>query len=76
MPTPDPAPTLRRPLGILMLIVGIFAYALIVVWLFEPLATLNPLLQAPIWLLLGIAWIFPVRPLMVWIETGRWRPGK
>lgn len=67
-------PSLRRPLGILALLVGILAYALFAVWLFEPVATLHPLVQAPIWLVLGIAWVFPVKPLLVWIETGRWRP--
>jgi hypothetical protein len=66
-------PSLRRPLGILGLMVAILAYALFAVWLFEPVARLHPLLQAPIWLVIGIAWIFPVRPLMVWIETGRWK---
>ena len=74
-PPPDPL-TLRRPLGIIALIIGIFAYVLFVVWLFEPVGKLHALIQAPIWMILGIAWIFPVRPLMVWIETGQWRPGK
>lgn len=66
--------SLRRPLGILALLAGIFAYAIFVVWLFEPVATLHPLIQLPIWLVLGIAWVFPVKPLLVWIETGKWRP--
>lgn len=68
--------TLRRPLGILALTVGLFAYVLFAVWLFEPVGRLHPLLQAPVWLVLGIAWVVPVRPLIVWIETGSWRPGK
>lgn len=67
-------PTLRRPFGILLLLVGILAYVLFIVWLFEPVADLHPLLQAPIWMVLGIVWVFPVRPLLVWIETGKWRP--
>ncbi len=67
-------PSLRRPLGILALLAGIFAYAIFVVWLFEPVAALHPLIQLPIWLVLGIAWVFPVKPLLVWIETGKWRP--
>lgn len=66
-------PSIRRPLGVLALLVGIFAYAIFVVWLFEPISGLHVLLQLPIWILLGIIWIFPCRPLMVWIETGRWR---
>jgi hypothetical protein len=68
--------TLRRPLGVLALLVGLVAYVLFAVWLFEPVGKLHPLLQAPIWLVLGIAWVVPVRPLIVWIETGSWRPGK
>lgn len=66
-------PSVRRPLGVLALFVGILAYALAVVWLFEPVASLHALVQLPIWLLLGVAWVIPVRPLLVWIETGRWR---
>lgn len=67
-------PTLRRPFGILLLLVGIFAYVIFIVWLFEPVGDLHPLVQAPIWLFLGIIWVFPVRPLLVWIETGKWKP--
>lgn len=67
-------PSLRRPLGILVLLVGLLGYVLFAVWLLEPVARLNPLLQAPIWLVVGIGWVLPVRPLLVWIETGRWRP--
>jgi hypothetical protein len=67
-------PSLRRPLGILAVLVGILAYALFVVWLFEPVASLHPLIQFPIWALLGIAWVFPLKPVMIWIETGKWRP--
>jgi hypothetical protein len=63
--------TLRRPLGILGLLAFILVYALGVVWLAEPVARLHPLLQAPLWLVLGVAWIFPMRPVLTWIETGR-----
>jgi hypothetical protein len=67
-------PSLRRPFGILGILVGIFAYVLFAVWLFEPVAQLHPLVQLPIWAFLGIAWIFPLKPVMTWIETGKWRP--
>jgi hypothetical protein len=65
-------PSLRRPLGIIGLIVFLFFYALAAVWLAEPVARLNVLVQLPVWLLLGVAWVVPVRPILVWIETGRW----
>ena len=67
-------PHIRRPLGIIALIIGIFAYALFAVWLFEPVGRLHPLLQLPVWALLGVAWVFPLKPVIIWIETGKWRP--
>lgn len=67
-------PSLRRSFGIIALLVGILCYALFAIWLFEPVSRLHPLLQLPIWLVLGVAWVLPARPLIVWIETGKWRP--
>ena len=29
--------------------------------------------QTPYYLVAGIVWIFPLRPLLRWMETGRWR---
>ncbi|MFN7173619.1 MAG: DUF2842 domain-containing protein [Thermaurantiacus tibetensis] len=66
-------PSLRRPLGIIGLVLFLFVYALGVVRLAEPVATLHPLVQLPIWLVLGLAWVIPFRPVLVWMETGRWR---
>jgi len=65
--------SIRRPLGILALVIALFAYVIFVVWLFEPIGRLHPLLQLPLWMILGIGWIFPCRPLLVWIETGHLR---
>ena len=69
-------PKLRKPLGVILLIVLMFAYALIVARLADPVLTLPILLQLPIWIALGIAWIFPMKPLVRWIETGRWSATK
>ncbi|WP_448586335.1 DUF2842 domain-containing protein [Thermaurantiacus sp.] len=66
-------PSLRRPLGVLGLVVFLFVYALAAVRLAAPVATLHPLVQLPVWLVLGLAWVVPLRPLLMWMETGRWR---
>jgi hypothetical protein len=29
--------------------------------------------QAIVYIVAGIIWIFPMRPVLVWMETGRWR---
>ncbi len=69
----DDRPTLRAPLGVLLLLLLLFVYAMVAVRLLEPVSRLPALVQFPVWLLLGIGWIFPARPLTVWIATGRWR---
>lgn len=66
-------PSLRRPLGIIGLILFLFVYALAAVRVAEPVAGLHPLLQLPVWLLLGLAWVVPFRPVLIWMETGCWR---
>lgn len=66
-------PSLRRPFGIIGLILFLFVYALAAVWIAEPVARLHPLVQLPVWLVLGVAWVIPFRPALLWIETGNWR---
>lgn len=31
------------------------------------------LAQLPLYVVLGIVWIAPLKPLLRWMETGRWR---
>ena len=69
----DPKPSRRKPFGVLLLIVLIAIYAVLAVAVAEPVTRLHVLLQLPIWIVLGIAWVFPARPLVRWIETGRFR---
>jgi hypothetical protein len=69
----DPKPSLRKPFGVLLLIALIAIYAVVAVAVAEPITNLHVLLQLPIWIVLGIAWVFPARPLIRWIETGRFR---
>lgn len=66
-------PKLRKPLGVLLMIAIITAYVLIVAALADPVTRLPILVQLPIWIALGIAWIFPLKPLVRWIEVGRWK---
>ncbi len=68
---PTDRPSLRKPFGILLLIVLLAVYALVVAALADPLLRLPALAQLPVWIILGIAWVLPARPLIRWIETGR-----
>lgn len=67
-------PTWRHPAGIALILLLIVGWAVIV-------ASAAPLIDgAPRWvrilyyLVAGIAWILPLKPLLRWMETGRWRP--
>lgn len=66
-------PTLRIPLGILALLVGIAAYALVVARYVPDLIGGWPAIaQTPVYLVLGIAWLLPLKRFLIWMETGRW----
>lgn len=66
-------PTLRIPLGILALLLGLAAYAVAVMWASQWIGQLHTLLQAVVYLVLGVVWLLPLKRFLVWMETGRWR---
>jgi len=51
----------------------IFLLALIVVSQSEIIGGWPIWVQAIVYLFLGTIWIAPLRPLMIWMETGKWR---
>lgn len=65
-------PTLRIPFGVMLLLGGLALYAGLVVQL-APWIGRQPIwLQTTIYLVLGIAWLLPLRRFLIWMETGRW----
>lgn len=69
-------PTLRKPVGVLGVIAGIAIYATLAVTVVEMLPPLSVLILTPLYLILGTIWILPLRPLLIWMETGRWSAPK
>lgn len=66
-------PTWRIPVGVLGLIVVLSLYALAIARVLAPwIAGWPALAQAPVYLVLGIVWILPLRRFLIWMETGRW----
>ncbi len=66
-------PTLRIPLGILALIAGIAAYALVVArYVPELIGGWPAIAQTPVYLVLGVLWLLPLKRFLIWMETGRW----
>lgn len=66
-------PQIRKPLGVLLVIVLLTVYVLVAARLADPILSLPVLAQVPLWIALGIIWIFPMKPLVRWIETGQWK---
>jgi len=66
-------PTWRIPFGILVLVVGLLAYAGIVAGALAPVIITWPTLaQLPVFAVLGVVWLLPLRRFLIWMETGRW----
>jgi hypothetical protein len=75
-PPPEPyRPSLRRTAGALLILLLIGLWAALVVQLAGPVGHLPALVQAVFYCAAGIAWIWilPLRRILVWSETGRWR---
>ena len=66
-------PTWRIPIGIIALLVALTAYGLAVASFIAPLmAKWHALLQLPVYIVLGVVWLLPLRRFLIWMETGRW----
>jgi hypothetical protein len=66
-------PTLRIPLGMLGLVVALLVYGGLIAQYIAPLmADWNGLAQAPVYVVLGVIWLLPLKRFLIWMETGRW----
>jgi Protein of unknown function (DUF2842) len=67
-------PTLRIPLGVLGLFVALMVYGVLVARYIAPWIEGWPALaQTPVYIVLGVIWLLPLKRFMIWMETGRWR---
>ncbi|MCC6478235.1 DUF2842 domain-containing protein [Sphingorhabdus sp.] len=72
-PNPPPKPSWRKPAG-MFLILGMIAFlAFVVASQSATIGSWPVWVQAVIYLILGVVWIVPLRPLLIWMETGKWR---
>jgi hypothetical protein len=66
-------PTWRKPAGALAIIGLILIWAVLVTSLSGVVGGWHWTLQAVFYLVTGVMWIAPLKPLLLWMETGRWR---
>jgi predicted membrane channel-forming protein YqfA (hemolysin III family) len=72
--TGAPQPSWRKPFGMFLILLLIVVWAVLVASLSSWIGRLPALAQIPVYVVAGIVWILPLKPLLAWMETGRWRP--
>ncbi|MEQ1540979.1 MAG: DUF2842 domain-containing protein [Novosphingobium sp.] len=66
-------PTWRIPFGVLALLTALLVYGGAVARIVPPLMSGWPVLaQLPVYALLGVVWLLPLKRFLIWMETGRW----
>ena len=72
-PPVDPQPSWRKPAGMFLILALIAIWTGIVVSVSPWVGTWPVLVQAVFYLAAGIVWILPLKPLLRWMELGKWR---
>ena len=67
------SPSWRKGAGIAAILLLILVWAALVASLAGVVGRLPILVQALFYLIMGIAWIAPLKPLVRWSQTGSWR---
>ena len=70
---PGPQPSWRKPAGMFLILTLIAVWTGIVVSVSPWVGTWPVLVQAVFYLAAGIVWILPLKPLLRWMELGKWR---
>ncbi|MFM9976946.1 MAG: DUF2842 domain-containing protein [Sphingomonadaceae bacterium] len=68
------SPSLRKPLGTLAILVWISAWTIVALLLADYVLTASWFAQLVYFAVIGVIWIAPLKPVLVWMETGRFRP--
>jgi len=68
-------PTWRKPVGMLAILLLIACWVVLIASLSPWVGQWHWLLQLTFYVVTGIIWLwlFPMRRMLAWMETGRWR---
>ena len=66
-------PSWRKPAGTLAIVALIAVWCVLVTSLSDIVGGWHWTLQLGFYLVTGIVWITPLKPMLRWMETGRWR---
>lgn len=66
-------PSWRKPAGIGLILLLVAVWCVIVATFAPAISGWPSLGQATFYFVAGLVWILPLKPLLVWMEIGRWR---
>ena len=66
-------PSWRKPAGALAIVGLIVVWAVVVASLSGWVGRLHWTVQLVFYIVAGTVWVLPLRPLLLWMETGRWK---
>jgi hypothetical protein len=67
------SPSVRKLAGIALIMVLIVLWATFVASMARVVGRWPVLFQAPFYLIVGVAWVIPLKPLIRWSQTGSFR---
>lgn len=70
---PVTEPSWRKPVGVLAILAWLVVYALIVATMADTLNALPTIFKVAAYMVFGLAWVLPLKPLFIWMNTGLWR---
>lgn len=69
-------PSWRKPVGAFAIIALILVWCVGIASLSGVVGQWHGAVQMLFYIVAGIVWIAPLKPLLLWMETGRWRVPK
>jgi predicted membrane channel-forming protein YqfA (hemolysin III family) len=73
--SPPQQPSPRKLVGIALVLLLIALWAVLVAAMAPFVGGWPVLVHAPFYLVMGLIWIVPLKPLVRWMQTGRFRDG-
>lgn len=61
-------PSIRKPIGILAILAGLVVYGGVIAGFSDTVGSWPQGVQALVYLILGVAWLLPLKPLLVWMN--------
>ncbi|GLR48645.1 DUF2842 domain-containing protein [Sphingomonas astaxanthinifaciens] len=71
--THEQPPRPRPTAGVFMILGVIIVWAALIVSLSDVVGRWPAAVQLPFYIVAGIIWVLPLKPILRWSETGRWR---